>query len=178
MEWLDIVDEEGNPTGETVERTRAHREGIRHRTAHVWLARKQEGKIQILLQKRSRIKDSHPGCYDMSSGGHIPAGVEYLPSAIRELREELGVDAAEEELVCCGTRKFCWRGEFYGEPFIDHQVSRVYLLWKNPGEFHLQESEVEEVLWMDFDECLEAVENDTFLHCIVPEELQMLKSHF
>ncbi len=36
-EALDIVDEDGNPTGETVERGRAHREGIRHRTSHVWL---------------------------------------------------------------------------------------------------------------------------------------------
>ena len=72
-EWLDIVDEEGNPTGKTVERSAAHREGIRHRTAHVWLARIREGRPQLLLQKRSRDKDSHPGCFDMSSGGHIPA---------------------------------------------------------------------------------------------------------
>ena len=37
MELLDIVDEKGNPTGETVPREVAHREGIRHRTAHVWI---------------------------------------------------------------------------------------------------------------------------------------------
>ena len=30
MELLDIVDEKGNPTGETVPREVAHREGIRH----------------------------------------------------------------------------------------------------------------------------------------------------
>ena len=33
MEILDVVDETGAPTGETVERTEAHREGVRHRTA-------------------------------------------------------------------------------------------------------------------------------------------------
>lgn len=37
MELLDIVDENGCPTGETVERETAHRKGIRHRTSHVWL---------------------------------------------------------------------------------------------------------------------------------------------
>ena len=113
-EWLDIVDEEGNPTGKTVERSAAHREGIRHRTAHVWLARIREGRPQLLLQKRSRDKDSHPGCFDMSSGGHIPAGVEYLPSAIRELQEELGVTAREEELIDCGVRRFFRRSAFTG----------------------------------------------------------------
>ena len=50
MELLDIVDEKGNPTGETVPREVAHREGIRHRTAHVWIFRRRGGVVQILLQ--------------------------------------------------------------------------------------------------------------------------------
>ena len=52
MEYFDIVDENGDPTGETVERSFAHQNGIRHRTAHVWLFRKENGNVQILLQKR------------------------------------------------------------------------------------------------------------------------------
>ena len=131
-EWLDIVDENGEPTGGIVERSIAHRKGIRHRTAHVWLARIRDGKVQVLLQKRSLEKDSHPGCFDMSSGGHIPAGVDYVPSAIRELEEELGVKTGGEELLYCGTRRFYWEDEFHGKPFVDNQVSRVYLLWKDP----------------------------------------------
>ena len=42
MEYLDIVDENGNSTGETVSREIAHRDGIRHRTAHVWIVREKE----------------------------------------------------------------------------------------------------------------------------------------
>ena len=72
MEILDVVDETGAPTGETVERAEAHREGVRHRTAHVWIARNRNGRIQLLLQKRCMQKDSFPGCYDISSAGHIP----------------------------------------------------------------------------------------------------------
>ena len=49
MEILDICDELGNPTGKTVEREIAHQQGILHRTAHVWILRKKENKIQILL---------------------------------------------------------------------------------------------------------------------------------
>ena len=49
MEYLDIVDELGNPTGEIVERAIAHEKGIRHRTSHVWLLRKKDDKIEILI---------------------------------------------------------------------------------------------------------------------------------
>lgn len=174
MEWLDVVGEDGVPTGERVERQRAHREGIRHRTAHVWLARMRDGRPQVLLQKRTEEKDSYPGCYDMSSGGHIPAGVDYVPSALRELKEELGVEASGEELVYCGTRRFFVKREFHGKPFWDNQVSRVYLLWKDPERFALQASEVEAVQWMDFAKCRRGVEENSFRHCIVLEELEML----
>ena len=39
-EILDIVDEQGRPTGQTVPRAVAHAEGIRHRTSHVWILRR------------------------------------------------------------------------------------------------------------------------------------------
>ena len=106
MELLDIVDENGCPTGETVERETAHRKGIRHRTSHVWLMREGKNGTEVLLQKRSKNKDSYPGCYDISSAGHIPAGVDFVPSAIRELREELGLLVEVEELIYCGQISF------------------------------------------------------------------------
>ena len=96
MELLDVVDQNGMPTGEIVSREKAHAEGIRHRTSHVWLVRYRGGRSQILLQKRCENKDSWPGCYDISSAGHIPAGMDFIPSAIRELREEL--DHAKQEM--------------------------------------------------------------------------------
>ena len=91
LEFVDIVDEYGNPTGETVERAKAHSEGIRHRTAHVWIIRRNGKQTEVLLQKRSLKKDSFPGQFDTSSAGHIQAGDEPLDSALRELREELGL---------------------------------------------------------------------------------------
>ena len=82
-EYLDIVDESGHPTGETISRDAAHTDGILHRTAHVWVVRKTDRGYDILLQKRSAEKDSFPGLYDTSSAGHIPAGDEPLESALR-----------------------------------------------------------------------------------------------
>ena len=99
MEMFDIVDENGEPTGTVKERTKVHEDGDLHRTSHVWIVRdNNKGGLDVLLQKRSESKDSNPGCYDISSAGHIPAGCGYLDSALRELKEELGIDASSEEL--------------------------------------------------------------------------------
>lgn len=177
MELLDIVDEKGIPTGETVDRTRAHAEGIRHRTSHVWIVRQKEGRLQILLQKRSEEKDSYPGCYDISSAGHIPAGVDFIPSAIRELKEELGYDAEPGQFVYCGQRRIRFDAVFHGNPFHDNQVSNVYAIWldREPEAFVLQKEEVSEVRWFDFEDCVEKVTANRIPHCIVLEELEMVK---
>ncbi|MBP3306587.1 MAG: NUDIX domain-containing protein [Anaerotignum sp.] len=179
-EFLDIVDETGQPTGEIVDRETAHAKGVLHRTSHVWLARKKNGKIQILLQKRAKHKSSFPGCYDISSAGHIPAGDSYEISALRELKEELGVKAEEKDLIYCGDRKVIWDDVFFGKPFHDRQISRVFLLWldREESEFTIQEEEVDSVLWMDFEQCYAGVQNGLFQNCIVLEELQMLMSAF
>lgn len=176
MEYLDIVDENGEPTGKTVEREDAHRQGIRHRTSHVWLFRTNNGRAQVLLQKRSLNKDSYPGCLDISSAGHIPAGDGYAESALRELKEELGVNAVTEELVFCGTRRFEFREMFNGREFWENQVSNVYALRRDMEEsdFTVQSSEVDSVRWMDWDECVDMVKNSTEANCIRPEELEMI----
>ena len=174
MEWLDVVDEEGRPTGQVVSREEAHREGIRHRTSHVWIVRKKGGRLQVLLQKRSENKDAYPGCYDISSAGHIPAGVDFVPSALRELREELGVEAQPEDLVYCGRRRIRFDEVFHGRRFNDHQVSNIYLLWLDRDDFRIQEEELSAVEWFDFDAALEAVRGNTIPHCIYEEELQMV----
>lgn len=179
VEWLDIVDEKGIPTGQVVERTTAHKKGIRHRTAHVWILRRnmQTEKTEILLQLRSKTKDSFPGCYDISSAGHIPAGVDFVPSALRELWEELGMEAKPEELHYCGQRTIFYEERFYGEAFVDHQISNVYILWseKETSDFKLQTAEVEAVRWMEFEECCQAVAHNRIPHCIQMEELDMIR---
>ena len=176
-EWLDVVDKNGAPTGQQVERERAHREGIRHRTAHVWLLRHHAGQTEILLQMRSKDKDSFPGCYDISSAGHIPAGESVTESALRELREELGLQARPEELILCGVRRFEYESVFHGRPFHDNQVSRVYALWRDvePEALTLQKEEVERVDWMDYDRCVQGVSEGSFPNCIRMDELEMLK---
>ena len=122
MEIFDIIDEKGNPTGETVTRDQAHAEGIPHRTAHIWIIRQKDGRVQVLLQKRSQNKDSFPGKFDTSSAGHIQAGDEPLESAIRELHEELGIQATPAQLQFAGTFPISFAKEFHGKLFRDEEL--------------------------------------------------------
>lgn len=196
MEILDIVDEDGMPTGDRIDRETAHREGIRHRTAHVWIMRKKKNsdfheeeisgaerkicaKYEILLQKRSLDKDSYPGCLDISSAGHIPAGDEVVDSAIREMKEELGITILPKQLHFCGKRKFSFQDIFHGSPFFDRQVSSVYIVWMDieKDAMNLQKEEIEDVVWMDFNECIKMVKENSVKHCIAMEELQMLQTY-
>ncbi|MBE5888324.1 MAG: NUDIX domain-containing protein [Lachnospiraceae bacterium] len=179
MELIDIVDENGLPTGETIDRTDAHRTGTRHRTTHIWIVRRREGRVQILLQKRAKYKDSFPGCYDISSAGHIPAGVDFIPSGLRELQEELNIVIDPAELIECGLHRTFAQKEFHGHPYVDNQVAKVFLLWKDMEicDMTLQEEEIESVMWMDFEECKDAVRNRTIPHCIDIAELEMLEEH-
>ena len=74
------------------------------------------------MQKRALNKDSFPGKYDTSSAGHIQAGDEPLESAIRELSEELGIQASKDELKYVGTFSNQYEKEFYGKMFKDNEV--------------------------------------------------------
>lgn len=160
MEIFDIVDENGVPTGETVERKEAHSNGICHRTAHVWIIREVNGRKQVLLQKRANNKDSFPGRYDTSSAGHIQAGDEPLESAIRELNEELGLNVMKEELNFAGTFRVNYERVFHGEVFKDNEVAFVYV-YQQPVDINkltIQKEELECVEWFDLEyihkECL------------------------
>ncbi len=176
MEFLDVVDLDGHPTGQIVSREEAHREGIRHRTAHVWMIREWKGKMQILLQKRSLDKDSYPGLYDTSSAGHIPAGCDPVPSALRELEEELGISAAPGQLEDAGCFHVEYEAVFHGKPFHDNEVTFVYV-YREPVDTNmltLQPSEVVEVCWFDLDEVWKEIQHSGERFCVQPDGMRVL----
>ena len=177
---MDIVDALGNPTGETADRETVHRRGLLHRTAHVWLLRRTpRGAAEVLLQRRAPDKDSFPGCWDVSSAGHIPAGAEWIPSALRELKEELGLAVHPRELVFLGKRAIDRTGIFHGHRFVDRQISAVYLLPVPFGKIRLraQRSEISKLEWTPLDRCIRDVESRRFPTCIDPEELHWIAEH-
>ena len=177
MEYLDVCDEKGQPAGGIVSREKAHRDGIRHRTAHVWVIREEKGRIQVLLQKRSANKESFPGMYDTSSAGHIPAGCEPLDSALRELREELGIEAGEGQLCYIGAICNRYEAQCRGKIFRDNEYCSVYL-YREPLDaesLHLQAEEVERVDWFDLEQVREEIEHSRERFCVPGASLDLLR---
>lgn len=167
-ELFDVVDEKGIPTGEIVERSLAHKNGTRHRTAHIWVIKEKEGRISVLLQKRAMNKDSFPGRFDTSSAGHIQAGDEPKESAIRELGEELGIFAREEELEYAGTFNINYEKEFHDKIFRDNEVAFVYV-YKKPVEIEkltIQKEELDLVEWFEADYVLEECRKHNQKFCV------------
>jgi len=93
-ELLSIVDENDQVIGQRSRRT-VHTLGLRHRAVHVLIF---DRSARLFLQKRSMHKDMNPGLWDSSAAGHVDAGESYDRCALREIREELGVDVTSKLL--------------------------------------------------------------------------------
>mgnify|MGYP000721309839 CR=1 FL=1 len=180
MEYLDIVDEQGQPTGEIISRTLAHTEGIRHRTAHIWIVRRENEHFQVLMQKRAMSKDSFPGKYDTSSAGHIQAGDEPLASGLRELAEELGIHAKPEDLAFagCHSRKFC-KKNFTEKSSGNNEIAFVYVYQQpvNIETLVLQKEEVESVRWFDLEETYQNCQNRNTQFCAPVPGLEVVRQY-
>ena len=178
LELLDLCREDGTPTGRVKERSMVHRDGDLHRTVHIWVIRKKaDGGFDVLLQRRSKDKDAYPDCYDSSSAGHVQAGDDYESSARRELEEELGICAGEGELRLIGFHEGCVSDSFWGQPYRNWEISAVYVYEKPVEESSLclQESEVAQAVFMDYERVLEGMKDGSLKNCIYPEEFKLLK---
>ena len=87
-EIFDVVNDLDEVIGRAP-RNEVHRRGLMHRATHVLVF---NSRGQIFLQKRSMKKDRQPGLWDSSVSGHVDGGEDYDACAVRELREEIGVE--------------------------------------------------------------------------------------
>ncbi|SFW73455.1 Isopentenyldiphosphate isomerase [Sinomicrobium oceani] len=152
-EYVDILDDQGNYTGKVLLKSEVHAKGLFHPTIHVWLF---TGKDEVVLQKRSSLKDIFPGHWDVSVAGHIAAGEAPLQSAIRETREELGLEVSPDELQKIGTYTTVKQ---HRPTIVDRELHHIYIcrLTSSPERLILQESEVEAVKLMKINDFLHAI---------------------
>ena len=93
-ELVDVIDEQGHTVG-TVTRREMRGRRLPHRSTYV-LVFNRRGELFIHL--RTATKDVYPSYWDVAAGGVLAAGETFDQGAARELREELGVEAALEAL--------------------------------------------------------------------------------
>ena len=139
-EIFDVVNERDEVIGQSTRRE-VHARGLLHRAVHVLVF---NARGQVFLQKRSMAKDSAPGCWDSSCSGHLDAGEDYLPAAVRELVEEIGLRVAGlHELTpvlrsdaCADTsNEFVWVYRLQSEgPFVLNPAEIERGEWFAPAE--------------------------------------------
>lgn len=88
MEYCDLYDRDGQPTGQVIVRGDAIPERCYRMIAGV-LCVHTDG--SILLMKRHPSKRTHPGLFEASASGSVMAGETAQAAAVRELREETGI---------------------------------------------------------------------------------------
>lgn len=155
-ELFDILDENGKPTGKTKPRSQVHRDGDWHGGVHIWIV-KPNG--DVLIQKRSLSKDTHPGYWAISCAGHISAGSNSIETAIKEVKEELGFGLTENDF------NFMFKNKFEKiDPdgaFIDREFNDVYLVEKDidADNLFIDKNELSEVKLIHYAKLRDLIEN-------------------
>ncbi len=93
-ELLDIVDENDVIIGRDT-RENVHKKGLLHREIHIWFI---TPKHEIIFQHRAKDKDTYPDLLDATVGGHVDLGLTYDEAAIKEMREETGIQVPISDL--------------------------------------------------------------------------------
>lgn len=156
-ETFDVLTPNGGFTGQTATREACHSQGLWHRAIVVFIISR-DGQ-NVLLQKRSKAKKLWPDRWDVAVGGHVDAGEFSYQAALRETKEELGIELKPQNLIHIGsTTSKNLEGNIINRHFNDYFVTYLDL---DPTQIILQPEEVQEVKWISIDELKNFIKNDT-----------------
>lgn len=93
-ELVDLIDDAGRTIG-VVTRAHMRRQRLPHRCTYVLVF---NARGELFIHLRTPTKDVYPGHWDTCIGGVLAAGESYAQGVAREVREELGIEAALIEL--------------------------------------------------------------------------------
>lgn len=154
MELIEIVDKYGNKTGEILDKEIAHDRNLLHNEVAVFIVNKNG---DVLLQKRSANKRFHPGKWALCAG-HVDAYESLESAAIREVKEEVGLEIKKSELI-----------PFFGsEITLDNTNSHITYFYytfseKQSCEFNVQIEELSEVKWFKIKDVIEMINSKNTL---------------
>ena len=151
QEYLDIVDENNNPTGQKKLRSEAHSKGLWHKTVHIYFFRVKDGGFEILVHLRAKTKDLHPNCWDTRFGGHLKSGESPEEAVLGEIKEEVGLKVNLEDLV---------KGKIVKrEHYPNNEFTHIYFynFDRDISQLKFEDDEVQEVKWMSVDSIVEGI---------------------
>lgn len=124
---------------------------LRHRCTFVLI---RSSNHDVLVHRRSDDKDLWPSRWDLSVGGVVTAGEDWVSAALRELSEEVGVTAARVDLEYLGERTY-----------VDEDVDELARIWTtvHDGPFEFNDGEVVEARMVSLDELAEMLRQLPFV---------------
>ena len=149
MELIDIVDENNKLTGQVEERWEAYNKGLWRRGVSCWIMNK---KGEILLQKRTANKWRNPNKW-AKTGGQVDSGETVEEAIFREVKEELGIQIAKEQIKVIDIYKSDEKNRRFVYNFIfvvDYKID----------EYILQKDEVSEVKYVTIEDMELAKKNN------------------
>ena len=161
-ELVDIVDVDDNVID--VVTRRAMRAGrLRHRAVYIVVV---DRGGRVLVHQRSFDKDIAAGWWDIAVGGVVGAGERYDDAAVREVAEEIGVDATVADGTGDG-RAFS-RLEPLGAARFEQDelrvIGQIYRL-VHDGPFTFADGEVIGAEWATIDELQRLIDVDQRQFC-------------
>jgi isopentenyldiphosphate isomerase len=147
-ELVDVVDEHDQVVA-TVTRAEMREGRLRHRCVAI-VVRSSAG--DVLVHRRSDLKDVWPGRWDLAVGGVVSAGEDYVAAAHRELGEELGVIVSR--LIRLGSGVY--------EDADVRELTEVFEI-THDGPFRFTDGEVVEARFVSVRELDRRLERDAFV---------------
>ena len=166
QEYIDIWTEHGVPTNKSCLKEEAHLKGLFHPTVHIWFYTKSGC---ILLQQRSRHKDTFPSFWDVSVAGHVLSGESILNAAIREVKEEIGLKILERNLLQIDVRK---NVNIHPNGINDYEFQHIFLceLLVDINDLKIQDEEVDDITLISLDKLKFYIENRKETFKLVPAD--------
>ena len=121
MEYIDVLDKNGNKTGIVKSKNEVYENGDYHKTVHIWIINDNN---ELLVQKRHPKKETFPNLWAISVAGHVRSGETSIDTIKRELKEELGQKIQEEKIEYLFTIN---REQPYKDHLL-HVIDDVYLV--------------------------------------------------
>ncbi len=125
MEKWDLYNKNRELTGLTHVRGNIIPNGYYHLVVHVWI---KNSKGEFLISQRSKNRPSYPLLWECV-GGSVLAGENSLQGAMREVKEEIGVDLLSDsgKVIFTKTRTYdimdVWLFEYNGEVDISNATT-------------------------------------------------------
>lgn len=145
-EYFDVVDENNQPLGIKKLRSEVHRDGDWHRTVHIYFFNQEDGIRKYLVHLRAKDKDVSPNRWDTRFGGHLQAEDSFETAAVKEVKDEVGLDVSLDDLI---------EGEIYKRQDKAHQEFTKVYYYQFRGDaasLKFNDGEVQAVKWVSKDE--------------------------